>query len=46
MNDLQQISFALNHATNRSLILIDEFGKGTDSTGEWIVFCLMLQMGD
>jgi DNA mismatch repair protein MSH5 len=31
MIDLQQISIALNLATNRSLLIIDEFGKGTDS---------------
>lgn len=34
MIDLQQISVALNLATNRSLLIIDEFGKGTDSHGE------------
>jgi DNA mismatch repair protein MSH5 len=33
MTDLQQISFALNQATNRSLLIVDEFGKGTNSTG-------------
>jgi DNA mismatch repair protein MSH5 len=32
MIDLQQISQALNLATPRSLIIIDEFGKGTDSS--------------
>jgi DNA mismatch repair protein MSH5 len=31
MIDLQQISIALNLATRRSLLVIDEFGKGTDS---------------
>ena len=31
MIDLQQISVALSLATRRSLIIIDEFGKGTDS---------------
>ncbi|EZF33889.1 hypothetical protein H101_02549 [Trichophyton interdigitale H6] len=31
-NDLQQVSFALNQATDRSLIIIDEFGKGTESS--------------
>ena len=31
MIDLQQIALAINHATRRSLIIIDEFGKGTDS---------------
>ncbi|KAM5507939.1 hypothetical protein McanMca71_001210 [Microsporum canis] len=30
-NDLQQVSFALSQATNRTLIIIDEFGKGTES---------------
>ncbi|KAL1885536.1 hypothetical protein Plec18167_001030 [Paecilomyces lecythidis] len=30
MIDLQQISLALKMATNRSLLIIDEFGKGTD----------------
>ena len=33
MIDLQQISTALSLATNRSLLIIDEFGKGTDSSG-------------
>ena len=31
MVDLQQISVALNLATSRSLLVIDEFGKGTSS---------------
>ncbi|KAI9656836.1 MAG: MutS protein msh5 [Bathelium mastoideum] len=31
MIDLQQISLALNMATKRSLLVIDEFGKGTES---------------
>lgn len=31
MIDLQQISLALSLATHRSLLIIDEFGKGTDS---------------
>ncbi|KAJ9201270.1 hypothetical protein DTO164E3_3577 [Paecilomyces variotii] len=30
MIDLQQMSLALKMATNRSLLIIDEFGKGTD----------------
>jgi DNA mismatch repair protein MSH5 len=34
MIDLQQISVALNLAANRSLLIIDEFGKGTDSHGK------------
>ena len=33
MIDLQQISSAINMATNRSLLIIDEFGKGTDAAG-------------
>lgn len=32
--DLQQMCLALKQATSRSLIIIDEFGKGTESTGE------------
>ncbi|KAF2198323.1 hypothetical protein GQ43DRAFT_465698 [Delitschia confertaspora ATCC 74209] len=32
MIDLQQISLALSSATRRSLVIIDEFGKGTDSS--------------
>lgn len=33
MLDLQQVALAMNLATNRSLIIIDEFGKGTESMG-------------
>ena len=33
MIDLQQISTALNSMTNRSLLVIDEFGKGTNTAG-------------
>jgi hypothetical protein len=33
MIDVQQIARALNQATRRSLVAIDEFGKGTDSCG-------------
>lgn len=33
MIDLQQVALAINLATHRSLVIIDEFGKGTDSTG-------------
>lgn len=35
MIDLQQISVALTLATNRSLLIIDEFGKGTETCGEF-----------
>ncbi|KAF2460904.1 muts domain V-domain-containing protein [Lineolata rhizophorae] len=31
MLDLQQVSFALSTATRRSLVVIDEFGKGTEA---------------
>lgn len=34
MIDLQQIAFAIKTATPRSLLVIDEFGKGTDSYGQ------------
>ena len=30
--DLDQVSTALNHATSKSLVLLDEFGKGKYST--------------
>ena len=33
MIDLQQMSLALSLATRRSLLIIDELGKGTDSNG-------------
>lgn len=33
MIDLNQVSLALRNCTDRSLILLDEFGKGTLSTG-------------
>jgi hypothetical protein len=33
MNDLQQISFDLKQMTKRSLLIIDEFGKGTGESG-------------
>ena len=34
MIDLQQIALGMATATRRSLLIIDEFGKGTDSTGQ------------
>lgn len=34
MIDVQQIALALTQATRRSLVVIDEFGKGTDSCGK------------
>ena len=33
MMDLQQIALVINLATSRSLVIIDEFGKGTESHG-------------
>lgn len=33
MIDLHQVALATTLATNRSLVIIDEFGKGTDSSG-------------
>ena len=36
MIDLQQISLATTLATHRSLVIIDEFGKGTDSSGMFL----------
>jgi len=34
MIDIQQVSLAMRQATPRSIIAIDEFGKGTESTGK------------
>jgi hypothetical protein len=33
MNDLQQISLDLKQVSSRSLLIIDEFGKGTNESG-------------
>ncbi|KZT11913.1 uncharacterized protein LAESUDRAFT_670086 [Laetiporus sulphureus 93-53] len=38
MIDLNQVSLALRNATERSLILLDEFGKGTASAGSYIIY--------
>jgi DNA mismatch repair protein MSH5 len=35
MIDLNQVSFALRNSTARSLVILDEFGKGTLSTGSY-----------
>ncbi len=40
MIDLQQVALAISLATRRSLVIIDEFGKGTDSSGESPEGCL------
>lgn len=37
MIDLQQTALALNLATSRSLVIIDELGKGTDSSGKHLM---------
>lgn len=43
MIDLQQISLALNLATYRSLLIIDEFGKGTDSSDGAGLACAVME---
>ncbi|GAN10577.1 DNA mismatch repair protein msh5 [Mucor ambiguus] len=40
--DLQQINRALQNATGRSLVIIDEFGKGTDISDGSALFCSVL----
>ncbi|KAF2804902.1 uncharacterized protein BDZ99DRAFT_425101 [Mytilinidion resinicola] len=43
MIDLQQISLALSLATRRSLLIIDEFGKGTESSDGAGIACGVLE---
>ncbi|KAJ7134704.1 DNA mismatch repair protein MutS [Mycena epipterygia] len=48
MIDLNQVSLALRNSTARSLVLLDEFGKGTLSTGSYAgygagLFCGVLK---
>ncbi|GIJ83914.1 mutS protein msh5 [Aspergillus pseudoviridinutans] len=43
MNDLQQISFDLKQVTERSLLLIDEFGKGTNESDGIGLACGILE---
>ena len=38
MIDLQQVALAMTLATHRSLVIIDEFGKGTESSGTRLLF--------
>ncbi|KAL8652401.1 MAG: hypothetical protein Q9210_002702, partial [Variospora velana] len=37
MIDLQQVTKALSLATRRSLVIVDEFGKGTNSNGKQVL---------
>ncbi|CAG8022959.1 unnamed protein product [Penicillium nalgiovense] len=43
MNDLQQISLCLIQVTNRSLVIIDEFGKGTNESDGIGLACGILE---
>ncbi|KAJ5576749.1 DNA mismatch repair protein MutS core [Penicillium sp. DV-2018c] len=43
MNDLQQISLCLNQVTSRSLVIIDEFGKGTNESDGIGLACGILE---
>ncbi|WAR62693.1 hypothetical protein PtB15_15B280 [Puccinia triticina] len=43
MIDLQRISFMLRNCTARSILLIDEFGKGTDPTDGQALFCGVIE---
>ncbi|GAA5937745.1 MutS family protein MSH5 [Sporobolomyces koalae] len=44
MIDLQQMSYMLRNMTPRSLLVIDEFGKGTDSSDGAGLFCGVIEM--
>lgn len=43
MIDLQQISIALRNSTLKSLLIFDEFGKGTGSTDGAGLFCGVME---
>ncbi|GAA5820731.1 hypothetical protein JCM3770_005267 [Rhodotorula araucariae] len=43
MIDLQQISFALRNLTPRSLLVLDEFGKGTEANDGAGLFCGVIE---
>ncbi|KAG0229575.1 MutS protein msh5 [Actinomortierella wolfii] len=43
MADLSQVSMALRMATQRSLVVIDEFGKGTATTDGAGLFCAVIE---
>ncbi|KAI8991629.1 muts domain V-domain-containing protein [Mycotypha africana] len=40
--DVQQLNRALHNATEHSLVIIDEFGKGTDSSDGAALFCTVI----
>jgi len=42
MTDLQQVVLALKMATKKSLVILDEFGKGTTSTGTRNIHCCVM----
>ena len=57
MIDVQQIALALRACTRRSLVIIDEFGKGTESHGKspidltderwcWIILCCVRALSE
>ncbi|KAF9571647.1 MutS protein msh5 [Mortierella alpina] len=43
MTDLQQVTLALRMATKRSLVALDEFGKGTTATDGAGLFCGLIE---
>ncbi|KAG0369964.1 MutS protein msh5 [Gamsiella multidivaricata] len=43
MTDLQQVTLAIKMATRRSLVVLDEFGKGTASTDGAGMFCAVIE---
>ena len=43
--DLLQVSSAISLATRRSLVIVDEFGKGTDNSGEiFLAYLIVLSI--
>ncbi|KAI9006039.1 muts domain V-domain-containing protein [Gaertneriomyces semiglobifer] len=43
MTDLNQVGLAIRNSTRRSLVVLDEFGKGTDATDGVSLFCAVLE---
>ncbi|GAA94368.1 hypothetical protein E5Q_01019 [Mixia osmundae IAM 14324] len=43
VSDLQQVSYMLRNATPRSLLLADEFGKGTETNDGISLFCGLVE---